>query len=207
MELPGPSTVSTCSRPLAEVLKIRTRPLTTMYSPAQESPSENRIADASKDRTPERAAREFNSVSFSAAKSGVFLRICRGDPGAACMVHYGPGKEVLLRRRGLLREAANGPRASDCPLGRGPVQKAHRWPLSEAFDGTVLGHSLRNLGRDDERFGDANIQPGNNRAAVRNQDQSVNVPENPASLGSYVSIYFTGSGPVDNPVATGQAAS
>ena len=47
---------------------------------------------------------------------------------------------------------------------------------------------------------------GDNRAAIRNQDQSVNLPDNPAAVGSFVSIYFTGIGPLDNPVPTGQPA-
>jgi uncharacterized protein (TIGR03437 family) len=47
---------------------------------------------------------------------------------------------------------------------------------------------------------------GNNRAAIRNQDQSVNLPDNPAAVGSFISIYFTGIGPLDNPVPTGQPA-
>ncbi len=47
---------------------------------------------------------------------------------------------------------------------------------------------------------------GTNRAAVRNQDQSVNTAQNPAAPGSFISVYFTGIGPVDNRVATGQPA-
>ncbi len=44
------------------------------------------------------------------------------------------------------------------------------------------------------------------RAAARNQDNSINGPSNPAAAGSVMTLYFTGIGPVDNPVASGQPA-
>ena len=47
---------------------------------------------------------------------------------------------------------------------------------------------------------------GTNRAAVTNQDNSVNTTANPAAAGSTVTVYFTGTGPLDHPVATGAAA-
>lgn len=47
---------------------------------------------------------------------------------------------------------------------------------------------------------------GNNRAAVLNQDQSVNLAANGAEPGSYATVYFTGIGPLDNPVPSGQPA-
>ena len=47
---------------------------------------------------------------------------------------------------------------------------------------------------------------GTNRAAVTNADYSVNTSANPAAPGDAVTIYFTGIGPVDNPVPTGQPA-
>jgi uncharacterized protein (TIGR03437 family) len=43
-------------------------------------------------------------------------------------------------------------------------------------------------------------------AAARNLDQSVNSPAQPAAPGSAISVYLTGLGPVDPPVATGAAA-
>jgi uncharacterized protein (TIGR03437 family) len=45
---------------------------------------------------------------------------------------------------------------------------------------------------------------GSNRAAVLNQDSSLNTSANPASVGTFVTIYCTGIGGVDNPVSTGQ---
>lgn len=45
---------------------------------------------------------------------------------------------------------------------------------------------------------------GSNRAAVLNQDNSLNTSTNGASAGSFVTIYCTGVGAVDNPVPTGQ---
>jgi uncharacterized protein (TIGR03437 family) len=45
------------------------------------------------------------------------------------------------------------------------------------------------------------------QAAVANQDGSVNSSTQPAASGSFISAYLTGLGPVDNPVATGAAAS
>ncbi len=47
---------------------------------------------------------------------------------------------------------------------------------------------------------------GTNRAAVTNADGSVNTPANPAAAGSAVTVYFTGVGPLDHPVATGAPA-
>jgi uncharacterized protein (TIGR03437 family) len=51
------------------------------------------------------------------------------------------------------------------------------------------------------------FQSGTGNAIVQNQDYSVNGPTNPAKAGSYVTVYLTGIGPLDNPVATGAAAS
>ncbi len=45
-----------------------------------------------------------------------------------------------------------------------------------------------------------------NFALVRNQDGSVNAAANPAPVGSVVTAYGTGQGPVSNPVPTGAAA-
>jgi len=50
------------------------------------------------------------------------------------------------------------------------------------------------------------FQFGTNRAVVQNSDYTVNNTDNPAAVGSYVVAYLTGSGRVDNPVATGSAA-
>ena len=46
----------------------------------------------------------------------------------------------------------------------------------------------------------------NNFAVAQNQDYSLNSTNNPAPRGTYVTIYFTGQGASDNPVATGAAA-
>jgi uncharacterized protein (TIGR03437 family) len=48
---------------------------------------------------------------------------------------------------------------------------------------------------------------GQGRAAVLNADFSINGSNNPGSVGSYISAFMTGLGPVDNPVPTGLAAS
>jgi uncharacterized protein (TIGR03437 family) len=47
---------------------------------------------------------------------------------------------------------------------------------------------------------------GTNRAAVLNQDFSLNAPGNAASRGTFIMAYLTGQGLVSPPVATGQAA-
>jgi uncharacterized protein (TIGR03437 family) len=47
---------------------------------------------------------------------------------------------------------------------------------------------------------------GTNHASARNGDNSVNSPSNPAAVGSLMAIYFTGIGPVTNPVASGTPA-
>ena len=47
---------------------------------------------------------------------------------------------------------------------------------------------------------------GNNRAVVMNQDNTANAPGNGASPGSVVVVYLMGSGPLDNPIASGSAA-
>ncbi len=48
---------------------------------------------------------------------------------------------------------------------------------------------------------------GQNRAAIRNQDTTVNLPDNGAAVGSVISIYGTGIGPVTPPVGSGLPAS
>ena len=47
---------------------------------------------------------------------------------------------------------------------------------------------------------------GDNHAIAQNQDYSLNGVGNGALPGDYVTVYITGAGAVDNPVATGQAA-
>jgi uncharacterized protein (TIGR03437 family) len=47
---------------------------------------------------------------------------------------------------------------------------------------------------------------GSNRAVAQNQDYSLNGPSNGAAPGSYVTVYLTGIGPLDTPVATGAPA-
>jgi len=47
---------------------------------------------------------------------------------------------------------------------------------------------------------------GTNRAAATNSDGSVNTSANPAAAGDTLTVYFTGIGPLDHPVATGQPA-
>jgi uncharacterized protein (TIGR03437 family) len=46
---------------------------------------------------------------------------------------------------------------------------------------------------------------GNNLAAAQNADYTLNTATNPAKAGSYVRVYLTGIGPLDNPVGLGQA--
>ncbi|MEO8127628.1 MAG: IPT/TIG domain-containing protein [Bryobacteraceae bacterium] len=50
------------------------------------------------------------------------------------------------------------------------------------------------------------FQFGQKRAVVQNADFSVNNSDNPAAVDSYVVAYLTGSGQLDNPVASGAAA-
>ena len=45
-----------------------------------------------------------------------------------------------------------------------------------------------------------------NRAAVTNPDGSLNTTANPVKAGDAITIYFTGIGPIDNPVPTGAPA-
>ncbi len=47
---------------------------------------------------------------------------------------------------------------------------------------------------------------GSNRAVVQNQDFSINNVGNPATVGSFITVYLTGGGALDNPVATGAPA-
>jgi uncharacterized protein (TIGR03437 family) len=46
---------------------------------------------------------------------------------------------------------------------------------------------------------------GNNLAVAQNQGYTLNTASNPAKAGSYVTVYLTGIGPLDNPVGLGQA--
>ena len=51
------------------------------------------------------------------------------------------------------------------------------------------------------------MQPESNHAIAQNYpDWSLNSPENPARPGQYITVYLTGQGPLDNPVATGTVA-
>ena len=50
------------------------------------------------------------------------------------------------------------------------------------------------------------FQFGNRRAVVQNEDYSLNNTDNPAKAGSYAVAYLTGTGGLDNPVATGGVA-
>jgi len=47
---------------------------------------------------------------------------------------------------------------------------------------------------------------GTNRAAVQNQDFSINNTDKPAAAGSFITVYLTGGGAVDNAVPTGAVA-
>jgi uncharacterized protein (TIGR03437 family) len=47
---------------------------------------------------------------------------------------------------------------------------------------------------------------GSGRAPAINQDDTLNLSTNPALVGSYISVYLTGQGLVDQPVPTGTAA-
>jgi uncharacterized protein (TIGR03437 family) len=46
---------------------------------------------------------------------------------------------------------------------------------------------------------------GTNRAVAQNQDGTLNDVGNPAKAGTYVTVYLTGIGPLDNPVGLGDA--
>jgi uncharacterized protein (TIGR03437 family) len=46
---------------------------------------------------------------------------------------------------------------------------------------------------------------GNTRAVAQNQDYSINSSGNCAAPGSYLTVYLIGSGPLDNPIASGAA--
>jgi len=50
------------------------------------------------------------------------------------------------------------------------------------------------------------LLPGTNRAVAQNQDLSLNGPGGAAPPGTVLTVYLTGQGDLDNPIATGQAA-
>ena len=50
------------------------------------------------------------------------------------------------------------------------------------------------------------FQTNSGDAVALNQDQTVNGPDNPAAVGSVITVSLTGIGPVDNPVTTGAPA-
>jgi len=50
------------------------------------------------------------------------------------------------------------------------------------------------------------FQYGNNRAVAVNQDGRLNTPADPAARGSFLTVYLTGQGPLDPPIATGEPA-
>jgi len=51
------------------------------------------------------------------------------------------------------------------------------------------------------------LQSGTGDAVAFNQDNTLNASANPAAGGSVLTVFVTGIGPVDNPVATGAGAS
>jgi uncharacterized protein (TIGR03437 family) len=42
-----------------------------------------------------------------------------------------------------------------------------------------------------------------NRAVATNQDNALNAPDDPAKAGSFISVYMTGQGALDNAIANG----
>lgn len=46
---------------------------------------------------------------------------------------------------------------------------------------------------------------GSNLGVVQNQDYTLNAADNPAKAGSWVTVYLTGIGPLDNPIGLGDA--
>ena len=50
------------------------------------------------------------------------------------------------------------------------------------------------------------FQSADATSITQNQDYSINSAANPAAVGSVVTVYLTGIGPLDNPVPTGAAA-
>jgi len=85
-------------------------------------------------------------------------------------------------------------------------------PYEAAGAETILLSAARD-GLESERFpvplapaGPGIFRLGEGLASVLNQDGSVNAPENPARPGDVLTVYFSGAGAVDPPLATGAAA-
>ena len=83
---------------------------------------------------------------------------------------------------------------SATPVGTATVTVTSPSGTSSAFDFTVVAEAP------------AIYQNGVNHAVAQNSDGSTNSDSNRAAAGSVLTIYFTGQGPVTNPVADGAAA-
>ena len=83
---------------------------------------------------------------------------------------------------------------SATPTGTATVTVQAPGGTSAAFSFTVLAEAP------------AIFQSGLNRAVAQNSDGSTNSDSSPAAGGSVLTVYFTGQGPVTNPVADGTAA-
>ena len=57
------------------------------------------------------------------------------------------------------------------------------------------------------KTGPSIFQFSGNRAVATNQDNSLNTSDNPARIGSFITVYMTGQGTLDSAVTTGAAAS
>ena len=91
-----------------------------------------------------------------------------------------------------------------------PTQLNVQVPFEAAAGAGTIGVSVNGIGVGTAALTVQAAAPGiftlgQGRAAVRNQDNSVNSASQPASVGSIVTAYVTGLGAVDNAVATGAA--
>ncbi len=81
---------------------------------------------------------------------------------------------------------------------------------NDALAGLPTFNASLTIGSSSAQFTVSTAAPGifigtDGHAVVQNQDYSINAAADPAATASYVTVYLTGIGPVDNPVAAGVA--
>jgi uncharacterized protein (TIGR03437 family) len=137
-----------------------------------------------------------------------------------------PGEEITILGNNLANTTATFPSAPPTAFGGtsvsingqniplfyvSPTQINGQLPFEIPTGGATLKVTANGVTSSAASIAVAAAAPGiflvdTNRAAATNPDGSVNTHANPAAAGDIVTVYFTGIGPLDQPVATGEPA-
>src|ERR1035441_19428 len=144
MDSPGTFSASTCSRPLADVLKMRTLPRTMMCSPLQGSPSENSNSPALNNLRTVRAASKCSSGCVRLENNAVFSSTAeRSARGAVTGEFYQQATFVTALPAGLNSDRVMHPRSN--AIQRKNRRMVHGWRsrLEQSASGNHVGRGDR----------------------------------------------------------------